>query len=115
MFNDSYRFKTAVFSLFISFVFSALSFSQSKKEKAAFLKDSVHIMQVKLVRPQFRIDNRSVFFKGQSLNINGFDAGVLLKNKLRLTLGYYSLNNELSSYNKTIENVEYNRQLKLQY
>jgi hypothetical protein len=90
-------------------------FSQSKKEKSAFVKDSIEIMRVRLVRPQFRIDNRNIFFKGQTLNISGFDAGVLLKNKLRLTLGYYSLSNELSSYKLNIDDVEYTRQIKLQY
>ncbi|MBL7912754.1 MAG: hypothetical protein JNJ41_16950 [Bacteroidia bacterium] len=84
----------------------------SKKE---FVKDSIYIMRVKLVRPQIRIDNRNLFFSGQTLNLNGFDAGVLLKDKLRLTLGYYMLNHNLSAYSKNEDNVEFKRELTLQY
>lgn len=72
-------------------------------------------MQPRLVRPQFRLDNRNFFFKGQTLNVSGLDAGVLLKNKLRLTLGYYFLSNNLTSYTKTINEEKYVRRLKLEY
>lgn len=89
--------------------------AQSKKERAQFIKDSMYIMRVKLVRPQFRLDNRNLFFRGQTLNVSGLDAGVLLKNKLRLTLGYYSLSNTLKSYEKEIDGVTYERYLDLAY
>lgn len=89
--------------------------SQSKKDRAAFKKDSLAIMKPKLVRPQFRIDNRNIFYKNQNLTVNGLDAGVLLKEKLRLTLGYYTLNNVLSAYKKTVDEVELNRKVKLDY
>lgn len=92
------------------------SFAQkSRKEREQFIKDSIHIMRVKLVRPQFRLDNRNFFYKNQTLNLSGFDVGVLLKDKLRLTLGYYSLSNNLTAYEKIIDDVKYERQLKLQY
>jgi len=87
----------------------------TKVEKAAFVKDSLEIVRVRMVRPQFRLDNRNLFFKGQALNVSGFDVGVLLKNKLRLTLGYYSFANDLKSYEKTVDEVKYTRQLKLNY
>ena len=90
-------------------------FSQTKAQRNQFIKDSTYIMRVKLVRPQFRIDNRNIFVKNQVLTINGFDAGVLLKEKLRLTLGYYSLNEMMSSYNKTVNNVDYMREIRLNY
>lgn len=116
--------KASFFSL-LSFVllFSPRLFSQAKKEKVvftkkdriAFTKDSIRIMRPRLVRPQFRLDNRNFFFKGQTLNLSGFDAGVLLKNKLRLTLGYYFLSNNLTSYEKVIDDVKYERRLKLEY
>jgi hypothetical protein len=89
--------------------------AQTKAQRKQFIKDSTEIMRVKLVRPQFRIDNRNIFIKGQVLTINGVDAGVLLKEKLRLTLGYYSLNNKLSAYKKTIDDIQYDRQIKLKY
>lgn len=101
--------------LFLSFLTGA-GYAQTKKAREQFVKDSIYIMRVKLIRPQFRGDNRTVFLKGQPLNINGFDAGVLLKEKLRLTLGYYSINSDnINAYSKTIDNVQYNRRLKLDY
>jgi len=80
-----------------------------------FIKDSTYIMRVKLVRPQFRFDNRNIFYKGQNLAVNGFDAGVLLKDKLRLTLGYYRLNDNLSAYKQNIDNAQYDRELRMNY
>ncbi|MEO6304008.1 MAG: hypothetical protein ABIP51_12630 [Bacteroidia bacterium] len=72
-------------------------------------------MRVKLIRPQFRIDNRSIFFKGQLLNSNGLDAGVLLKEKLRLTVGYYWLTDNLDTYKKNVDNIDIERNLQLKY
>lgn len=104
------------FFLFLSSCISCFPLlSQTKRDRAQFVKDSVHIMRVKLVRPQFRLDNRNLLFKGQALNVSGVDAGVLLKNKLRITLGYYSLSNALNYYEKVINDETYQRQLKLQY
>lgn len=94
-------------------------FSQEKLTKKQlrdnFIKDSLKIIKPKLVRAQFRIDNRNIFFKGQSLNINGYDAGVLLKEKLRVTLGYYTLNNKLSAYSKTVGDDQYEREVRMNY
>ncbi len=90
-------------------------FSQKKYTRKAFIKDSIEIVKPPLIRPQLRIDNRTFFFKGQPLNVYGFDAGVLLKEKLRLTLGYYSLNSGLDSYKRTVNAVDIERNIKLQY
>jgi hypothetical protein len=87
----------------------------SRKEKAQFIKDSTEIVRVRIVRPQLRLDNRNLFYKNQSINVSGIDAGVLLKDKLRLTVGYYTLSNNLTSYEKIIDNEKYDRRLKLQY
>lgn len=107
--------KKVFFFLFLSFLFKT-GYAQTKKAREQFIKDSTYIMRVKLVRPQLRGDNRTVFLSGQPLNIRGFDAGVLLKEKLRLTLGYYSLNDdEIKFYTKTIDDVEYRRRLRLDY
>ncbi|MBA3682907.1 MAG: hypothetical protein H0W73_17345 [Bacteroidetes bacterium] len=92
-----------------------LCFSQIKYTKKAFIKDSIEIMKPPIVRPQLRIDNRTIFFKGQALNVHGFDAGVLLKEKLRLTLGYYALNSNLEAYKKTENGIDYERNIKLRY
>lgn len=83
--------------------------------KKQFVKDSIEIMKTKLVRPQFRIDNREIFFKGQPIAMNGIDAGVLLKNKLRLTLGYHWLNDNLNYYRQFVDNIQIDRQIKLRY
>lgn len=80
-----------------------------------FLLDSNEIVAVKLVRPQFRFDNRNIYFKGQMLSVGGYDAGVLLKDKLRVTLGYYRMNDNLSSYHHDIEGQQYDRRFRLAY
>jgi hypothetical protein len=90
-------------------------FSQKKMSRKEFIKDSTHIVRVKLVRPQFRFDNRTIFIKGQTLNINGFDAGVLLKEKLRLTLGYYTSVKNINKERETIDNIEFEREANLNY
>ena len=89
--------------------------AQKKITKRQFITDSVRIMKPKLVRPQFRFDNRLTFLNGQKLNITGVDAGVLLKNKLRVTLGYYSVSDKLTALKKTLDNVEYRGQYYLNY
>lgn len=60
-----------------------------------FIRDSLAIAKIKLVRPQLKFDNRVNFYGKQGLPITGFDAGVLLANKLRLTLGYYKMSDRL--------------------
>ncbi len=82
---------------------------------AQFRQDSLALVAVKLVRPQFRFDNRTIYFKGQVLSVGGHDIGVLLKDKLRVTLGYYRMIDHLSSYRKDIEGQQYDRQLRLAY
>jgi len=112
-------FAKRIFFVFISLAFfHSTAFSQvklTKKEKAKFIEDSIRIMRPRLVRPQFRLDNRNLFYQSQVLNVSGFDVGVLLKNKLRLTVGYYSLSNNLKTYEKTIDGVRYQRSIRLQY
>jgi hypothetical protein len=60
-----------------------------------FLKDSLAIMKPKLFRPQLRVDSRSSSYEKQRINLYGYDAGILFRNKLRLALGYYRINNDL--------------------
>jgi hypothetical protein len=89
--------------------------TQKKYTRANFIKDSTEIMRVKLIKPQFRVDNRNIFFKGQVLTLNGIDAGVILNEKLRLTAGYYQLNDNLSAYKTEINGMQVDRHLKLNY
>lgn len=82
-----------------------------------FVRDSLEIIAIPMVRPQFRFDNRNIYFQGQRLAVGGYDAGVLLKDKLRVTLGYYRSNSELSDYNREVqgETNQYDRELQLDY
>lgn len=97
--------KIIFFLLLVGCCFSSMA--QTKMSKKQFIEDSTKIVKPKLIRPQFKLDNRLTFFNGQKINISGVDAGVLLKNKLRVTLGYYSLTDKLTSLNKTVDDIEY--------
>ena len=63
-------FRVYIVLLVMCFCF-APAYSQTKAQRKAFLADSARIVRVKLVRPQFRIDNRNIFVKGQVITING--------------------------------------------
>ena len=93
----------------------AFAQSQKKLSKKQFIRDSIEIMRLHVIRPQLRIDNRITLHRRQSLTMNGIDAGVLLKEKLRLTLGYYALNEDLNAYTSTVDGNEVRRFIKLNY
>lgn len=88
---------------------------QKKMTKRQFTNDSIEIMKLKNIRPQLRVDNRMTYHKGQILNLNGIDAGVLLKDKLRITLGYYYLRDDLTAYKTIIDGEEVTRNIQLNY
>ncbi len=94
---------------------SSLVMGQEQLTRKQFVKDSLALTKVMLVKPQFKFDNRLTFFAGQVLSINGFDAGVLLKEKLRFTLGYYSLKDQLKTFNEVKENEKFGKLIKLNY
>lgn len=84
--------------------------------KKQFKEDSLKIVKPKFVRPQVRLDNRTIFYNNQRINISGFDLGVIFKDKLRMTLGYYQYSkNNVSFINKQINDVVYNGNYKLNY
>jgi hypothetical protein len=97
--------------------FASLLKAQTVKKhpRQQFIKDSTWIMRIKTIRPQLRIDNKITFYEGDRLNINGFDAGVLLKEKFRVAIGYYSLMEDLSTYNRKINGADVGRKLSLRY
>lgn len=101
--------------LFLVFLISLPGFAQTKMTRKQFIEDSLKIIKPKLVRPQFRLDNRITFLNDQKLSVTGVDAGVLLKEKLRVTLGYYRVSDKLTSLSKTIDNVDYVGQYDLNY
>jgi hypothetical protein len=88
---------------------------QTNITKKIFLIDSLNIVKTKLIRPQFRFDNRLTFLNGQKLSITGFDGGVLLSEKLRIALGYYKVSDKFTSLTKRVNDVEYQGQYKLNY
>jgi hypothetical protein len=78
--------------------FAAINgFAQSRitEDDQKFMEDSVRIATPRAVRPQLRLDARTSSFERQKINIYGYDAGILIDNKLRLALGYYRINNDL--------------------
>ena len=86
--------------MFLSFILLIIGLSplhsQSGTETdSLFLRDSVRITSAKPLRPQFRIDARTSTYEGQKINIYGYDAGILIDNRLRLALGYYRIKNDL--------------------
>jgi len=89
--------------------------AQKKISKNQFLIDSARIVKPKLIRPQVRFDNRLIFFDKQKIDITGVDGGVLLKNKLRITLGYYSVGDKLLTLKKRVNNIDYQAQYDLKY
>ncbi|MBA3706988.1 MAG: hypothetical protein H0W84_14125 [Bacteroidetes bacterium] len=81
---------------FLFYNFSLLAQNQNEEErKEQFLADSTKIYVPKPVRPQFKFDTRTTVYEGQKINSYGYDAGIMVKNKLRLTLGYYRMNDNL--------------------
>jgi hypothetical protein len=98
----------------ILFSFGTLACAQSPAPEQ-FITDSIAITRVKLVRPQFRFDNRVTFFEKQALSITGIDAGVLLSEKLRVTLGYYGMEDRLEAYDFVENNEEFGKLIRLQY
>ena len=95
--------------------FGTTIYAQKKFTKQQFIADSIRIVKPKLIRPQFRFDNRIIFLNGQKLNTSGVDAGVLLKNKIRMTLGYYSVSDKITSLKIILNDVEYKGQYDLKY
>jgi hypothetical protein len=103
--------------ILLGMVLAACNFllAQQTMSYEQFVQDSLEIKRVKLVRPQFKFDNREAFVEGQAFSITGFDAGVLLKEKLRFTLGYYSMKGSLKAFKKKIDTIEYGRLIRLNY
>ncbi|HEY6163246.1 MAG TPA: hypothetical protein VI112_18605 [Bacteroidia bacterium] len=61
---------------------------------AKFREDSLRIVSPKPVRLQFKFDTRSTFVFDKAVNLYGYDAGILVNGKLRLTLGYYRMDEQ---------------------
>lgn len=102
--------------LLISFFFYAMAgYAQKKLTRKQFIADSIKIMKPRLWRPQLRLDNRITFLNDQKISVTGVDGGVLLKEKLRVTLGYYRVADKLTSLSKTIDDVDYIGQFNLNY
>ncbi len=103
------------FACFFLVMSAVKAYPQKKLSKKQFIKDSLEIVKPLIVRPQVRVDNRVAYHRGQRLTLNGFDAGVLLKEKLRLAVGYYALSDNLSAYQTQSMGVETERHIRLNY
>ena len=84
-----------------------------KYSKKQFRIDSMKIMRPRLARPQVRIDNKTLFYQSEVYNIDGFDVGAIFKEKIRLTLGFYNLNDNLNDNSRSGD--YFDRHLKLNY
>lgn len=80
-----------------------------------FQRDSLKLTRPKLVRPQFKFDNRVAFYEGQTLFLRGYDVGVLLKDKLRVGIGYTGFNDDLNAFQETIDSVDIGRLIRVDY
>lgn len=109
------KFQKTLLLLVLFFLALTTASAQKKITKKQFLADSAYIMRPKLARQQVRLDNRITFLKGQILGLNGFDAGVLLKDKLRFTFGYYKVSEKLTSLQKSFNGLDYTANYKLNY
>lgn len=97
----------------VCLLFCCSLFCQTNEEQ--FIQDSLEIVKIKLVRPQLKFDNRINFYGDQGLPITGFDAGVLLSNKLRVTLGYYNMNNSLKNQAYSRNDTSFGTLIHLEY
>ncbi|MDF2437913.1 MAG: hypothetical protein K0Q95_2289 [Bacteroidota bacterium] len=104
--------KIYLLSTFLFFAFG--SYSQINNEEQ-FIKDSIETVKIKLIRPQIKFDNRINFYGSQALPITGFDVGVLLAEKLRVTLGYYNMNNSLKEKEFAKNDTAYGTLIHLEY
>ncbi len=95
-------------------LFSITSYGQNM-EPDQFTSDSLEIVKLKLVRPQFRFDNRQTFVDKQVFYMRGFDAGVLLAEKLRVTLGYYAMADRITQFDEIKADGEHGRQIDLRF
>ncbi len=107
--------KSLIYCSLICCSLSTISQAQTKMSKREFISDSLKIIKPKLIRPQFKIDNRVTLFNRQQLVVVGIDAGILIKERLRITAGFYGLSNRLTSIKKTVNNVDYTGQYALSY
>ncbi|MGZ3862819.1 MAG: hypothetical protein ACXVPN_10445 [Bacteroidia bacterium] len=69
--------------------------SQEQADEEKFRADSIHILTPKAIRLQFKFDTRATVYKNQAIHIYGYDAGVMVKEKIRMTLGYYRIDEQL--------------------
>jgi hypothetical protein len=97
------------------FIFLSLRGYCQVNNEEQFINDSIKIVKIKLIRPQVKFDNRINFYGRQGLPITGFDAGVLLAEKLRVTLGYYNMNNTLKDKEYAKNDTTFGTLIHLEY
>ena len=105
--------KNAIYYVLV--FFSLNIHAQSKLAKKKFVADSLKIIERKSIRPKIKLDDKIIFFGSQRLGVIGIDAELFIKEKLRLTLGYYTISDKLTTIKKTIHNVTYQGQYALRY
>lgn len=108
----------ALIVLFCTFLLTGLYAQKEKQPKYTrkeFIKDSIAITQPPIFRPQLRLDNRHLFLKGSFTTMNGFDAGVMLKNRIRVAAGYYWMDDIMKPFNVLDDGTKISRNLRMNY
>jgi len=85
--------------------------------KAKLKADSTHIYRFQKYRPYINLDQRNSFIKGQSININGLQLGVLINEKHVIGLGGYNITASSQVKRKTTgdKNVTITHSLNMSY
>ena len=85
--------------------------------KAKLIADSNYIYRFQKYRPYINIDQRNSFIRGQAININGLQLGVLVNEKHVFGLGGYAitLNSQKKVVAKDSRNVTITRSLNMDY
>jgi hypothetical protein len=79
--------------------------------------DSTHIYRFQKIRPYLNLDQRNSFIRGTPINVNGLQAGILIKEKHVVGLGGYMItaNSKQQVKTKTDKNITVNKALYMNY
>ena len=118
--------KSKYWALFFYIIFQSSLSSQNINSKKTNIKDSLitklkadstHIYRFQKIRPYLNLDQRNSFIRGTPINVNGLQAGVLIKEKHVIGLGGYMItaNSKQQIKTKTDKNIPVNKALSMNY
>ena len=79
--------------------------------------DSAYIYRFQKLRPYVNLDQRNSFIKDAPINVNGFQLGILIKEKHVIGTGGYAItaNSQQKVKTRTVKNVDVEKELELKY